>query len=167
MKVEKIVVGDLAENCYVVINEQKEAIIIDPGDEAQKIIDFLKPYHVIEILVTHHHFDHVGALQELTDFYHIKPNISSGKFAYQKIATPGHTMDSVSYYFPEQKCAFVGDFIFKEAIGRTDLGGNDLAMRESLQMFLKEIPLETTLYPGHGPKTTLQAEKPFLESLLK
>ena len=47
MKVEKIVVGDLAENCYVVINEQKEAIIIDPGDEAQKIIDFLKPYHVI------------------------------------------------------------------------------------------------------------------------
>lgn len=55
MKVEKIVVDDLAENCYVVINEQKEAIIIDPGDEAQKIIDFLKPYHVIEILVTHHH----------------------------------------------------------------------------------------------------------------
>ena len=44
MKVYTLVVGELQENCYVVVNEKNEALVIDPGDEARKILDFLKPY---------------------------------------------------------------------------------------------------------------------------
>lgn len=163
MKVKKIVVGNLEENCYVVVNEKKEALVIDPGDEADKILAFLKPYHVVGILVTHYHFDHVGALEELETFYSLKANVKSCVFDYEVIKTPGHTSDSISFYFPELGCVFVGDFIFKDGIGRTDLGGNDFEMKESIQMFLKCFSDNTVLYPGHGVSTTLGAERRFLE----
>ena len=53
---------------------------------------------------------------------------------------------------------FTGDFIFNHSIGRTDLGGSDKDMKESLEM-IKKYPDNTVLYPGHGPATTLGEEK--------
>lgn len=53
---------------------------------------------------------------------------------------------------------FCGDFIFKNGIGRTDLGGNDKDMKNSLNKML-EYDDNIILYPGHGPSTTLGAEK--------
>ena len=48
---------------------------------------------------------------------------------------------------------FTGDFLFKESIGRTDLGGNINSMKDSIEM-IKKYP-DVTIYPGHGEKTTL------------
>ena len=163
MRVKKIIVGDLEENCYVVINEKMEALVIDPGDEADKILAFLAPYKVVGILVTHFHFDHIGALEILEDFYALKANEVSDVFEFDVIKTPGHTKDSISFFFPQLHCVFVGDFIFKDGIGRTDLGGNDFEMKKSLSMFLDRFSSDTVLYPGHGPSTTLGAERRFLE----
>jgi glyoxylase-like metal-dependent hydrolase (beta-lactamase superfamily II) len=53
---------------------------------------------------------------------------------------------------------FTGDFIFRSSIGRTDLGGNDLDMKDSLKLITK-YPDETILYPGHGEATDLGREK--------
>ena len=53
---------------------------------------------------------------------------------------------------------FVGDFIFNNGIGRTDLGGSDKLMEESLKL-ISNYPDNTVLYPGHGDKTTLKEEK--------
>jgi glyoxylase-like metal-dependent hydrolase (beta-lactamase superfamily II) len=53
---------------------------------------------------------------------------------------------------------FTGDFIFNSSIGRTDLGGNDKDMTNSLKDFEKYDD-DITIYPGHGPKTTLGQEK--------
>ena len=58
MKVERLIVGDLEENCYILTKNNK-TLIIDPGDESTKIINFCKNKNVIGVLVTHHHFDHI------------------------------------------------------------------------------------------------------------
>ena len=55
---------------------------------------------------------------------------------------------------------FCGDFIFERSIGRTDLGGSDKDMQESLEM-ISSYPDDITLYPGHGDKTTLGNEKKY------
>ncbi len=60
MKIDTLVVGSLQENCYVV-TIGNNSFIVDPGDEAERIISACKDKNVKEILVTHHHFDHVGA----------------------------------------------------------------------------------------------------------
>ena len=60
MNVKTIKVGFLETNCYI-IEECNKCLVIDPGDEADKILKNIK-YKVVGILVTHHHFDHIGAL---------------------------------------------------------------------------------------------------------
>lgn len=68
MIVQTLVVNDMQTNCYIVKDEDtNEAIIIDPGDEADYIIDTLQKNacNVKAILLTHGHFDHIGAVEEL------------------------------------------------------------------------------------------------------
>ena len=62
MKVKKIVVGLLEENCYF-LTKDKDLIIIDPGDEFNKLDRIIvnNQYNLIAILITHAHFDHIGA----------------------------------------------------------------------------------------------------------
>ncbi len=78
---------------------------------------------------------------------------------YEAILTPGHTGGCVCYYFPEQAVLFSGDTVFAGSVGRTDLPGSIPArMTESLKK-IAALPGNTTIYPGHGPKTTLDTEK--------
>ena len=68
MKILTVVVGPLEENCYIVYDEEsKEAIVFDPGAEAEKIIEVVEAndLHPIRIVNTHGHFDHVGAITDL------------------------------------------------------------------------------------------------------
>jgi hydroxyacylglutathione hydrolase len=59
-------VGPLQENCWIVRREDSDhALVIDPGDEADRLIDAVEPYSVDAILLTHTHFDHVGAVAPL------------------------------------------------------------------------------------------------------
>ena len=69
MIIKRIVVGELEENCYIV-EKNNECIIIDPGDEAIRISENITKT-VVGILVTHHHFDHVGALDKMKEKYNI------------------------------------------------------------------------------------------------
>ncbi len=68
MVIRPIVVGPLQVNCYVVADEAtKKAIVVDPGDEPDRILDIIKKHglDVSAIVCTHGHFDHVGAVAEL------------------------------------------------------------------------------------------------------
>ena len=157
MKIERVIVGPLEENCYIVTKNDK-TVIIDPGDEAQKIIDKAKDKNVVGVLITHHHFDHVGALKDIEDYFHIKEG-SCPNIGFEIISVPGHSKDSVIYYFESDKVMFVGDFIFLNSIGRTDLPtGSDIDMQKSLELISK-YPDDLTLYPGHGDETNLGYEK--------
>lgn len=85
--------------------------------------------------------------------------------------TPGHTRGSVTFRIPNGPVdlAFTGDTLFKKSIGRTDLeGGSGRDLYTSIVDKLLTLDDATVVLPGHGPKTTIGAERrtnPFLEGL--
>ena len=73
---------------------------------------------------------------------------------------PGHCPGSVLFYFAAQRFAFVGDAIFRGSIGRVDLPGGSFEMLErSIREQIYTLPGDTTLHPGHGLCTTVEAER--------
>ena len=73
--------------------------------------------------------------------------------------TPGHSPGSVVFYVENLNLAVVGDLIFYQGIGRTDLdGGSFAALKTSIETQVFTLPPKTTLVPGHGPLTTVKAE---------
>ena len=155
LEIEKIVVGDLRCNCYIVKKNHK-CLIINPGDNALEIKNACQDYQCEEILVTHHHFDHVGALKELEEFYHVRHNEFLRKtFQYEVIKTPGHASDCLTFYFRDEKVMFTGDFLFYHTIGRCDLEtSNVLDMKKSL-VKIREYDDDILIYPGHGRNSIL------------
>lgn len=81
--------------------------------------------------------------------------------------TPGHTQGSVCLHFEPLKMIFAGDTLFAGSIGRTDLpGGNPRQIIESIETRLMGLPDDIRVLPGHGPATTIGAERnsnPFLK----
>jgi glyoxylase-like metal-dependent hydrolase (beta-lactamase superfamily II) len=67
MFIETLIVGDLAVNCYIIADEDKEAAVIDPGDNSGDILQIIKEnnLHLRYIINTHTHFDHIGAIAEI------------------------------------------------------------------------------------------------------
>lgn len=166
MEIETIEVGELATNCYLVTINNK-TLIIDPGDDFTLIKKHLTNKNLVGCLVTHFHPDHIGALEEILSTYSIEVNADFTKeFKYEVIEFPGHTFDSKAFYFKKDNTMFIGDFIFKDGIGRTDLGGNNKDMIDSLNK-LKLYPDNTILYPGHGEKTQLGIEKSNFANYIK
>lgn len=75
MKINHYVVGQVQTNCYVVINqENKECFIIDPGASAKQLAERIKKDELtpVAVLLTHGHFDHAGAAEELAEEFGIK-----------------------------------------------------------------------------------------------
>ena len=170
MLVEKATVGNLRENCYILSLDNK-VLVIDPGDEYEKINEVINNREILGVLITHNHEDHVGALPYFSEnkiyrFDNLKEgNVTIGPFTFEVIFTPGHTDDCVTYYFVDDNVMFTGDFLFKETIGRTDLPkGNIEDMIESLNKIVK-YP-NAVIYPGHGKSTTLDYEKENNEFIL-
>ncbi len=158
MNIKTLVVGPLKTNCYIV-NIDNECLIIDPGAEFNRLKKAVKDYKVVGCLVTHFHQDHIEALEEVLSTYEVEINqVNSSKFNFEIIETPGHTFDSKTFYFKNEKIMFTGDFLFLNSIGRTDLGGNNQDMLISLKL-IQKYPDDITIYPGHGLTTTLGAEK--------
>jgi len=92
--------------------------------------------------------------------------IKVGNHSLQAIHVPGHSPGSLSYYSPEGGFVITGDALFEGSIGRTDLPGGDYdQLIQSIKTRLLVLPPETTVYPGHGPSSTIGkeiAENPFL-----
>ena len=166
MKIDKLKVGYLKCNCYI-LEVNNHVLIIDPGDEADRIINAIGNRMVDGIIVTHHHFDHDGAVDKLINKYNTKLydkyNLNEGKnivgkFSLEVINTPGHKEDAITLYFEDDKIMFCGDFLFRGSIGRCDLaGGNIHDMMRSIAK-IKRYDAKIIIYPGHGEKTTLGYE---------
>ncbi|MDD3453192.1 MAG: MBL fold metallo-hydrolase [Bacilli bacterium] len=166
MQVKIIKVGLLEENCYILIQDNK-CLIVDPGDDFFLIDPQIDNNQVIGVLITHEHKDHIGALNQIVKKYNPPiykfSNLEEKRyeienFRFEVIFNPGHTKDSVSFYFYEYNFNFVGDFIFKNTIGRTDLeGGNPIDMEQSLRK-ISTYNKRMKMYPGHGEPTYLQDE---------
>ena len=180
--------GDYQTNCYIVSQENNDScLVIDPGYEPEIILSFLaeKKLTVAAILLTHCHFDHVGAVKELAAETDCKvylcpkdltlpPMLTAGKLYYTHtyaegdrltlagipvtvLETPGHTPGSVCLVMENH--LFAGDTLFAGSCGRTDLpGGDSRVMRDTLRR-LAALTENYKVYPGHGHGTTLDWEK--------
>lgn len=177
MEVKIVVVSEYETNCYI-LKKNDKVLIVDPGSEFCKIKEVVGTDKVVGILVTHRHFDHIGALEECIKEYQVpiyekdtteeKEYIAS-PFRFQVIFTPGHTEDSITFYFPDYDCLFVGDFIFAGSIGRMDLGGDINDMGRSICNIYKKLH-DGLIFPGHGIHSDLMCERltnPYIEYYLK
>lgn len=83
-----------------------------------------------------------------------------GNTALRLIFAPGHSPGHLCFYSQDNHLLIGGDVLFKGSIGRTDLpGGNHDLLLKNIKEKLYELPNETIVYPGHGPETTIGAEK--------
>lgn len=167
LKIVCIVNGNLEENCYIVHNG-KNALIVDPGSDSNKIINEISKLNleVSGILITHYHFDHIGALDDIKKQYDVpiydyKSPINNKVdcFKFKKINNFGHTMDSCSFLFEEDNIMFTGDFVFFETIGNYE-DKNEIEMFNSLKEFVK-LNDNIKIYPGHGQSSSVGYEKEY------
>ncbi len=85
--------------------------------------------------------------------------IEHGGLAARIIATPGHTPGGWCLYFEKEGLLIAGDTLFCGSVGRTDLPGGDWESLEESLRKLKRLPDDTAVICGHGPDTTIGAEK--------
>lgn len=92
--------------------------------------------------------------------------ITVGSIMFRVLATPGHSPGGVCYLDERQNRLFCGDTLFYGSIGRTDLPGGSLeVLLESIRSKILTLPDQIVCLPGHGPQTTVGAERvnnPFL-----
>lgn len=155
------------ETNYIYLFEWKEGVVfcVDPSS-SQEVEEGLKGRSLSHILLTHHHWDHIGGVQELKEhwgarviaprddrFSSVDQWVEGGDevrfdtLSLQVIATPGHTSTHVSFYSPQMGVAFVGDTLFLAGCGRL-FEGSAAEMWSSFKK-LRALPNETLLYCGH------------------
>ena len=188
LKVHTLPLGSYQTNCYIIHEEAATTCcVIDPGYSPEIILDKVDELGltVEAVLLTHGHFDHVGAVRQLAaetgcevyicgEDLSMPPMMTAGPLYYTKtytegtkltlagldiyvIHTPGHTPGSVCLMV--ENALFSGDTLFAGSCGRTDLPGGDwLTILTSLRR-LASFETNYWVYPGHGPSSTLTMEK--------
>ena len=190
LKVHAMALGAYQTNCYIIHDEtSKTCCVIDPGYDADTILDKLESLGLSleAILLTHGHFDHVGAVKDLAaetgcDVYihpedlSMPPMMTAGPLYYTKtygegtqlklagleisvLHTPGHTPGSVCLL--AETTIFSGDTLFQGSCGRTDLPGGDWATITKSLKRLAALEGNFWFFSGHGPSTTLRDEKKY------
>ena len=90
-----------------------------------------------------------------------------GALRLRALYTPGHAPGHLAFYVEEEGLVLSGDALFAGSVGRVDLpGGSMEVLMRSIEERLMTLPDETTVYPGHGPQTTIgneRASNPFLQ----
>ena len=188
MNIHTLPLGDYQTNTYIVENGG-HCVIIDAGYHPETILRFLNDHDLTAdaILLTHGHFDHVGAVRDLAAelgcpvYLHEKelsmpPMMTAGPLYYthtygegdhltfagirfRVLHTPGHTPGSVCLMAEDH--LFSGDTLFAGSCGRTDFPGGDWAtIRKSLDR-LSGMTEDLLVHPGHGESTTLAREKQY------
>lgn len=191
LELRMLTVGAWQENCYLLVDpETKESLLIDPGDEAARIADWLADTIVRAILLTHADVDHVGALDEMRSRLGVKVGMQPddaelarkngvsadyelhdgdlvplGMHEIRVFHVPGHTKGSIALRFDAS--AIVGDAIFPGGPGRTHSPEDFKRALSSLRDNVFTWPDEVTLYPGHGVSTTVGRERPAFEAFVR
>lgn len=193
MLIKTLPLGPYETNCYIVSDENTmECAVIDPGDESNTVLDYLESNGLTAkyILITHGHFDHTGAVEEVRRPTGAPVYISSSD-AY--ITPPGspfqfHATGDVRYYGEGdtvtigglaftvmatpghspgsvtlrcESCLFTGDTLFRDSCGRTDLEGGDMRILLDSLRRLHALGGDFEVYPGHGEASSLDRERRF------
>ncbi len=188
LKIHTLPLGLYQTNCYIVSNEgSNRCIVIDPGYEANTILNrtALLGLEIEAILLTHGHFDHVGAVRQIaadtdcrvflqeeelslpaamtdgplyyTDLYPETGVLHLAGMEIKVLRTPGHTPGGVCLLVGD--ALFSGDTLFAGSMGRCDFpGSNIFQMRQSLKK-LYNLAGDYRVFPGHAESSTLEHER--------
>ena len=188
INIRTLPLGAYQTNCYLVWGEDSPScVVIDPGYEPDTILDAVEQLGktISAILLTHGHFDHVGAVKDLVaetgcsvylcpEDCSMPPQMTAGSLYYTNsytegdfveasglsfkvLHTPGHTPGSVCLMC--ENVIFSGDTLFWGSCGRTDLPGGDWATILASLRRLANLTGDYDVYPGHGNATTLAFER--------
>ncbi len=176
----RFTVGRYPINGYLVADrELRNGVFIDPGGFDEAISHYIEQNNIAlrDIFFTHGHWDHTEGLGEFQKRYsvrcHAGPNevraasyplnggetIEIGKLAFDVFSTPGHTPSGVSFYCAELGFCFSGDALFCGSVGGTESPQDGRRQIDHVRRFLFSLPDHTLVFPGHGPVTTIAAEK--------
>ena len=193
MLIKTIPVGQLETNCYVVTDEQTlDCAVIDPGDESNAILDYLESNHLRceAILLTHGHYDHVGAVWEVMEEtgapvyicprddaritgerHYSFPMPEGGRYFDEGDVLNFAGMDfrilATPGHSPGSVCIicgdaiFTGDTLFRGSCGRADLPGGDMVEELRSLKRLCDLSGDYEVYPGHMDSSTLERERNF------
>ncbi len=193
MKIKRLIGGNLESNGYIIYDQEGgECYIIDPGYQGERYLKLLSEMKLTlkGILLTHHHYDHVGGVDKIrestdctvaihradSDMYKKPVDLMIedgdvfllGKEELRVIHTPGHTKGGVCYYSEQSKLAFTGDTIFNVDLGRTDLSdGNSAEMEQTVRTILDKWSNEINIYPGHGDSCNMKYVRKFNHEFLE
>ena len=166
-------------NAYLLTcSETKEAVVIDPGEPAEKVYGQLTGFKLRWLVATHGHRGHLAGKDVLKEAaggqtaMHVGDaklflrsadryladgeELPLGEVVIRVIHTPGHSPGSLSFLVGNH--LFTGDTLLAGGIGR-EMPGSDLRQQMmSIGGKLVRLPLTTAIYPGHGPTTSLEAE---------
>lgn len=172
--IEQLALGPMDNFVYLIGDKaEKKLAVVDPAWESQSILNEVAKSgcDLTAILLTHGHFDHTNALEDVCNGREIPiylsqheslsltpeiphlirttdgQSITLGGATLSVLHTPGHTPGGQCFLFGNHLIS--GDTLFVDGCGRADLEGSDPeALWESLQR-LKQLPAETVIYPGH------------------
>jgi hydroxyacylglutathione hydrolase len=186
MVIKRFVSSPNETNTYLLI-EGNEAAVIDVANSYSEARDTLNELGISlkYLLVTHGHPSHLGSIRMTkenlggticlhksdTDLLkeadsHLEPGIllmdnfslKLGNTMIKVLHTPGHTLGSLCFHIREVKALFTGDTLLKGEFGRIEGPHSMGLMLRSLKRLNSVIPPKTTIYPGHGPMTTMSKE---------
>ena len=173
-------------NCYVLGSEEpgeegvKDALIVDPGCMDEKLLGFIESndYRLRGILITHDHLNHVHGLRTLKRIYHVPvfagdpsvcesranlvrdgETLNLGPFSVGVYSVPGHSSDSV--VFRIERLLFTGDALSAGLIGSTASAYGKTILANSLKDKILSLQGDLIVLPGHGPPSSLEAERRF------
>ena len=154
------------DNYIWVLQSGSDISVIDPGD-ASPVIELINTnkLNLVDILLTHHHFDHVGGTLELKKQIdgkvygpagniegidiHVSENdiVKTLDYEFSVLETPGHTLDHIAYVEKQKNLVFCGDTLFSGGCGRV-FEGTFKQMHNSIQK-LNQLNPETLIYCAH------------------
>jgi hydroxyacylglutathione hydrolase len=187
LKLHVLPVGEYGTNCYLLAcPETQRAMLVDPGADPEAVLALCEGAQVTRILLTHGHFDHLLALDEVratlgaavgvhpadaaefgiaADFeLRDGMRLRVGRHFIRVVHVPGHTPGSVALRFDRR--AVVGDAVFPGGPGHTATPEALQTLLLSLQRTVFTWPDDTLLYPGHGDPTTVGAERSAFQAFL-
>jgi glyoxylase-like metal-dependent hydrolase (beta-lactamase superfamily II) len=175
------------ENNVWVVGDDEECVVLDAPHDPAPILELVAGRRVKAILCTHAHDDHVRIAPELAEKtgarIHLHPEdsplwelthpnrrwdadladgqvVEVGGTPLRVLHTPGHAPGAVCFYAPELGAVFTGDTLFQGGPGATGRSFSDPDLiRASIRAKLFVLPDETVVHTGHGPDTTIGAEK--------